>query len=95
MSSALASATLADLEAAGNPKDPVLNQVEFLWRRAFGRRPAEVEMTAALDHLQLQVQEFRSRPSEQQAEFPGQPDFLALVSLAHVLLNTNEFIYVD
>jgi hypothetical protein len=61
-------------------------QVRRAWRLALGRDPRRSELDAALAHL-----------ADQERHFAGKPDpaGLALASLCHVLLNTNEFLYVD
>ncbi|VTR99505.1 Uncharacterized protein OS=Singulisphaera acidiphila (strain ATCC BAA-1392 / DSM 18658 / VKM B-2454 / MOB10) GN=Sinac_6741 PE=4 SV=1: PSCyt1: PSCyt2: PSD1 [Gemmata massiliana] len=61
-------------------------QVTHAWRSALGRDPRDAEITAALAHLEEQAKTFANRPT---------PDLDALASLCHVLLNTNEFMYVD
>jgi len=57
------------------------NQIERAWWLAFSRAPTEKERAAAHSHL-----------AGQMSSGDGGP---ALASLCHVLLNTNEFIYVD
>jgi hypothetical protein len=60
-------------------------EIEFTqraWRFALGREPRPSEIDAALDHLAAQKKRLGSNEH-------------AHASLAHVLLNTNEFIYVD
>ena len=61
-------------------------QVIHAWRLALRRDPRDAEVTAALAHLEKQLKAFAKRPD---------PAFDALASLCHVLLNTNEFMYVD
>jgi hypothetical protein len=56
-------------------------QVEHAWWLALSRPPSESETTSALAHLKTQRQNLA--------------DGQALASLCHVLLNLNEFIYVD
>jgi hypothetical protein len=55
-------------------------QVTRAWRLALARDPTDAERAAAVAHL------------ERQAPLLGDA---ALASLCHVLLNTNEFVYVD
>jgi len=57
-------------------------QVARAWQLAFGRSPRQSELDAALAHLEKQEKRF------------GNPE-QALASLCHVLLNANEFLYVD
>jgi hypothetical protein len=52
------------------------------WRFALGRDPRQTEMDAARTHLATQTRRLGSEPK-------------AHASLCHVLLNTNEFIFVD
>ena len=61
-------------------------QVIHAWRLALRRDPRDAEVTAALAHLEKQSKTFAKRPD---------PALDALASLCHVLLNTNEFMYVD
>jgi hypothetical protein len=63
-------------------------QVRRAWQLALGRSPRPAEVEAALAHLDRQRQRF----AEARRDHPEQ---LALASLCHVLLNTNEFLYVD
>jgi hypothetical protein len=71
-------------------------QIERAWWLAFGRAPRESERTTALAHLTAQLKHFAAAPA------PGGPALSeaearrkALASLCHVLLNANEFVYVD
>jgi len=79
-------------------------QIDRAWWLAFGRAPRESEREMALAHLVAQREHYVTLGSEQAAA--GAPDqnaantadvaeHLALASLAHVLLNANEFVYVD
>jgi len=61
-------------------------QAKHAWQLALGREPLKTELDAALAHLEAQAKRFASRPD---------PALDALASLCHVLLNTNEFLYVD
>ena len=61
--------------------DDPTRQVERAWWLALSRAPSESERQAALAHLEAQS---RSADAPQ-----------GLASLCHVLLNLNEFIYVD
>jgi hypothetical protein len=56
------------------------------WRLALGRDPRPPELAAAVAHLERQAALFAGRPD---------PALDALASLCHVLLNANEFLYVD
>ena len=61
-------------------------QIALAWRLALGRRATDDEIEISLAHV-----------SEQNAFYPNRSDAnrLAMASLCHVLLNSNEFIYVD
>ena len=59
------------------------DRVALAWTLAFGRIPTDAEQSAALSH----VREYQSSAAD---------DALApWTSLCHVLINSNEFIYVD
>ncbi len=83
------SAALADrvVKTAGDDRD---RQIQTAWSFAYGRDPDAAEMTAARQHLKHQRERFAAAPSA-----GSTPELLALASLCHVLLNANEFLYVD
>jgi hypothetical protein len=89
------SAALAQRVAdeAGPADDERINAA---WRLALGRNPSESERAAAHRHLSAQAQRWTATNEGSTGDTP-QPDprQLALASLCHVLLNTNEFLYVD
>jgi hypothetical protein len=60
--------------------------VSAAWRLILARPPSATESSAALAHLDRQRQRFREAPEAED---------LALASLCHVLINSNEFIFVD
>ncbi len=62
------------------------SQIAFAWRLAFARNPSAIEAKTAADHL-----------TKQRANFGDRKDAAhrAIASLCHVLLNANEFLYVD
>ncbi len=64
-------------------------RIDRAWWLAFGRAPRDQEVEAALDHLQTQRENLAAVTP--QADVAQQ----TLQSLCHVLLNLNEFIYVD
>ena len=77
------SAALAKrIGSGGSPAD----QVKRAWQLALGRAPRPLEVEMAVAHLEKQSKAFASRPD---------PALDALASLCHVLLNCNEFVYVD
>jgi hypothetical protein len=66
----------------GTPEE----QATAVWRLALGRNPTDAEVKSAVSHLAKQAAVFAKRPD---------PAADALASLCLVLLNTNEFLYVD
>ncbi len=65
-------------------------QIDRAWRLALGRAPEAQELQAALAHVAAQRERFmRTMPAD------APVDELALASLCQVLLNTNEFMFVD
>ena len=72
--------------ATGN--DPV-NQIRLLYRIALSREPERNEMDQSLAFLQKQ-RDYHT------AKAPGSdPALAALTDLAHVMLNANEFVYIN
>ncbi|NOZ38992.1 MAG: DUF1553 domain-containing protein [Planctomycetes bacterium] len=61
-------------------------QVQLVWRFALSRSAKSEEVQLALEHLAQQRDRFEEEAS---------PELLALASLCHVMLNSNEFIFVD
>ncbi len=57
------------------------------WRFVLGRSPRQAELDAAREHV--------TKQQNTQAASRGDSEQLGWISLCHVLLNTNEFIYVD
>jgi hypothetical protein len=91
-SRALAKRVLATAEG----KD-AKSRIARAWQLALGRNPIAAETSAAMAHLLRQRDHFSKLP-DTAVRAPGSeqnPDLLALNSLCHVLLNANEFIYVD
>jgi Protein of unknown function (DUF1553)/Protein of unknown function (DUF1549) len=77
-------------------------QVERAWWLAFGRAPRESEREVALTHLAVQEEHYlkSGSPTAREGEIKNADSaevarHLALASMAHVLLNANEFVYVD
>jgi hypothetical protein len=75
------------VESAAN--DPA-EQVRFAWQYALGRLPTSSEQQLVGKYLTEQHQRFESV-----AKTKKKPAMLSLESLCHVLINSNEFIYVD
>ncbi|MEX2112930.1 MAG: DUF1549 and DUF1553 domain-containing protein [Pirellulales bacterium] len=71
-------------------------QIERAWWLALSRSPSDVEREAAVAHLQKQQAHFAGGVAEHGESLDAaDAQRRALASLCHVLLNTNEFIYVD
>ena len=62
-------------------------QIAAVWKCSLGREPTIDEQTLARQHLKSQIANLKSSSAN--------TDHLALTSLCHVLLNSNEFLYVD
>ncbi|QDS94005.1 Planctomycete cytochrome C [Roseimaritima multifibrata] len=74
----------------------VQNQVQQLWVSVYGRAPTTDEIEIATKHLSVQRHHFDSlSEAKEDSSIASSPAGLALASLAHVLLNSNEFVYVD
>jgi len=67
-------------------------QLRVLWRSILKREPRRDELAAGLTHLQSQARHFLTADS---VTATPQTELLSLASLALVLFNTNEFLYVD
>jgi len=65
--------------------------VRRAWLLAFGREPSQSELTAAVSFLQQQQAIIVRNKKRQQKS----ASVIALGDFCHVLLNTNEFLYVD
>jgi hypothetical protein len=61
-------------------------RVDAAWRVVLARSPSAAELAASLQHLERQRARFHSA---------SKADDLALASLCHVLMNSNEFMFVD
>jgi len=70
----------------------VPKQIELIWQRTLGRNPRTAERRLAIQHLKTQHDRFQQAGSTNVATESAQQ---ALASLCHVMLNTNEFLYVD
>ncbi|MFO0907386.1 MAG: PSD1 and planctomycete cytochrome C domain-containing protein [Isosphaeraceae bacterium] len=74
-------------QSVAGTNDPDRRIVEA-WRRVLARDPRPGETAAAREHLAQQENHFATRGR-------AEAGALALASLYHVLLNSNEFLYVD
>ncbi len=63
-------------------------QIQLAWRRVLGRDPSSQERQWAKTHVVEQTAHFTARSAVN-------PDLLALASVCHGLINSNEFLYVD
>jgi hypothetical protein len=66
-----------------------VDQIKAIWQFALGREPTSCETQRSVQHLAQQSQNI----TEVDAVFPT--GLLSLASLCHVLLNSNEFIFID
>ncbi len=83
--------SLAILAEAAEPID----QARLAWQAILRRDPSHSELAASAQHLAEQRTAFAARAESQQSSQQATPEQLALASLCHVLLNCNEFIYID
>ncbi|MEZ6152064.1 MAG: PSD1 and planctomycete cytochrome C domain-containing protein [Pirellulaceae bacterium] len=74
--------------------EPV-EQVQRAWLATIRREPSPSELDASIQHLTVQRAAFTAQADAKQLSQDLIPEHLALASLCHVLLNCNEFIYVD
>lgn len=72
-----------------------VERIQLAWRLALGRSPTPTEMARAREHLARETARVLERQRKEPVGDLRPPDMHALASLCHVLLNTNEFIYVD
>jgi hypothetical protein len=84
----------------GDVGDERGRQIEQAWLLALGRPPSAGELRLAEAHVAEQERHFReqsaeSSPPEAAARPKRDPGFEGLASLCHVLLNSNEFLFVD
>ncbi|MBC7855210.1 MAG: DUF1553 domain-containing protein, partial [Pirellulaceae bacterium] len=84
-----ASEKLAD-EILREPASGETSHEERVWRLILGREPGRDELSAAKAHRNEQREVFEANSATKK-----DAERLALASLCHVLLNTNELIYVD
>jgi mono/diheme cytochrome c family protein len=76
---------------ASSPED----RVRLAWRLTLARDPTPSELDAALAHLDSQAPRFAAIGLQEASLTPESPADRALASLCHVLLNTNEFLFLD
>ena len=79
-------------EAGGDPSA----QIVRAWWLALGRAPTQHEIGTASAHLDAQAKHFRAQAGAAKKGLDERDvGRLSLTSLCHVLMNLNEFIYVD
>ena len=83
---------LADRVLRRAPDDEQ-RQVVQIWRLALARSPTQNERQQAIAHLRQQRSHFEQQKTV--SELRADPARLSLESLCHVVLNTNEFIFLD
>lgn len=76
---------VADLVLAAAGRDRTA-WIEGAWRRVLARSPSATEIAAAIEHMERQTLQFGANPDAGK---------LALASLCLVLINSNEFIFID
>ena len=81
-----------------------VERVNLAWKFVLGREATAEEIALGMTHLQRQYRQFDDEPqtgssapasSDSNKDNAVTSELLALTSLCHVLLNSNEFIYVD
>src|SRR5262249_38592155 len=65
-------------------------RVDAAWRISVGRMPSEAQRSVVWQHIESQRRHFPATGHQ-----PADAERLAWASLCHVLLNTNEFVYID
>ncbi|MCC6231157.1 MAG: DUF1553 domain-containing protein, partial [Verrucomicrobiales bacterium] len=90
------STALAQRVRAHAPNASPDAHIRAAWQFTLGRSPTAAERRLARRHLAAQEQRFHaSRPAPEATPAQSAPEELALASLCHVLLNANEFLFVD
>jgi hypothetical protein len=67
-------------------------RIDIAWQMSLGRKPTDHERAFAEGHLRRQQENLEATQREKKV---GDVEQLAWASLCHVLLNTNEFLYLD
>ena len=73
---------------AANAADNLGDQIQTVWKFALGRTPTDWELQVSQQHVKTQAENL-------QAANMANVQHLALSSLSHVLLNSNEFLHID
>lgn len=85
--------SVAGFYGAPLPARVTLEHLARAWLLAYLRPPARDELAAAAVFVREQTDWLRSHPEDCPPDHPA--DAQALAHLCHVLLNSNEFLYVD
>ena len=87
---------LADRVIGEAPTDPAA-RVKRLYRITLSREPSETELAAGLEFLssERELQAAKASGSDSGAASRRGADQAALTNLSHVMLNTNEFLYIN
>ena len=87
---------LADRVISEAPTDPAA-RVKRLYRITLSREPGERELAAGLEFLskERELQAAKASGSDSNAGSRRSADQAALTNLSHVMLNTNEFLYIN
>lgn len=72
-------------------------RIETAWRMVLGRSPTPKETLFAQKHLETMAKHWDSKPMSESSKgtSPMEKDPWVWASLCHVLINTNEFIFID
>lgn len=70
-------------------------EITEAWARILGRQPTDAERVLSEQHVSEQQHRFEAQPDRAESSAGTTPQSQALASLCHVLLNSNEFLYVD
>ncbi|RMF38375.1 MAG: DUF1549 domain-containing protein [Planctomycetota bacterium] len=70
-------------------------QVEWIWCAAYGHPPTDAESQAAVQFVAQQAAQFAAQGAMPEQALALEADDLALASLCHAVISSNEFLYVD
>lgn len=88
-----------DLRSRGGPD--LRDKVIAAWERTYHRPPADDELAAALEFVEVQRAYYEENPAKlEKVAGPAEkenaePEVLALAALGHALMSANEFLYID
>ncbi|MEO8269291.1 MAG: PSD1 and planctomycete cytochrome C domain-containing protein [Aureliella sp.] len=72
-----------------------IEQAQLAWLAIIKRAPSQGELEASIQHIVEQRAAFAAHDNAESPPHERPPEQLALASLCHVLMNSNEFIYID